>query len=475
MLNKIMQSTTKMEVQMTNKKNKKFDTVVMENVLRHLKKTFCQGENSTNNLQMIDIALIIASNKSLRKHYRKQLQKIINAIKKFGFTNPLLVDKQLRIIAGELRLLAAKELGMKQIPVIILEDLTDEEAEAIRILDNRIAEDSEWNYANLQEAIENLGKFDISFEDLGFETVDYDKIFLNSDSEESEVKNSEQETADWLDANIPKRANLWDLWRLGDNFILCANSLLQKAFEILMQGELAQIVITDPPYNCKVNGHVCGLGKVKHNEFAMASGEMTEAEFAEFISGFMQHLVKFSSDGSLHYIFMDWRNINILLNQGKKHYTELKDIAIWDKGQGGMGSMYRSQHEMIPIFKNGKAKHQNHIQLGKYGRYRTNVWDYPGVRAINPEALELLKFHPTPKNVAMLHSILLDASSKNDIVLDCFGGSGSTLLAAERCKRRARLIEIDPRYVDVCIYRWEKETGKTAKLVKNYEEIEYGE
>lgn len=459
---------------MTNKKNKKFDTDVMENVLRHLKKTFCQGENSSNNLQMIDIALIIASNKSLRKHYRKQLQKIINAIKKFGFTNPILVDKQLRIIAGELRLLAAKELGMKQIPVIILEDLTDEEAEAIRILDNRIAEDSEWNYENLKEAIENLGKFDISFEDLGFETVDYDKIFLNNDSEESEVKNSEQENADWLDANIPKRANLWDLWRLGDNFILCANSLLQKAFEILMQGELAQIVITDPPYNCKVNGHVCGLGKIKHNEFAMASGEMTEAEFAEFISGFMQHLVKFSSDGSLHYIFMDWRNINILLNQGKKHYTELKDIAIWDKTQGGMGLMYRSQHEMIPIFKNGKAKHQNHIQLGKYGRYRTNIWEYPGIRATNPASLELLKLHPTVKPVSMLHDILLDTSSKNDIVLDCFGGSGSTLLAAERCKRRARLIEIDPRYVDVCIYRWEKETGKTAKLVKNYEEIEYG-
>lgn len=242
-----------------------------------------------------------------------------------------------------------------------------------------------------------------------------------------------------------------------------------------MQGELAQIVITDPPYNCKVNGHVCGLGKIKHEEFAMASGEMTEAEFAEFISGFMQHLVKFSSDGSLHYIFMDWRNINILLNQGKKYYTELKDIAIWNKLSAGMGSLYRSQHEMIPIFKNGKAKHQNHIQLGKYGRYRSNVWDYPGVRATNPESLELLKFHPTPKNVAMLHSILLDASSKNDIVLDCFGGSGSTLLAAERCKRRARLIEIDPRYVDVCIYRWEKETGKTAKLVKNYKEIEDGE
>lgn len=459
---------------MSHKNNIKVDTDVMKNVLRHLKKTFCKGENSSNNLQMIDIALIIASNKSLRKHYRKQLQKIINAIKKFGFTNPLLVDKQLRLLAGELRLLAAKELGMKQIPVIILEDLTDEEAEAIRILDNRIAEDSEWNYANLQEAIENLGKFDISFEDLGFETVDYDKIFLNNDSEECEVKNSEQETADWLDANIPKKANLWDLWRLGDHFILCGNSLLQKAFEILMQGELAQIVITDPPYNCKVNGHVCGLGKIKHNEFAMASGEMTEAEFAEFISGFMQHLVKFSSDGSLHYIFMDWRNINILLNQGKKYYTELKDIAIWNKLSAGMGSLYRSQHEMIPIFKNGKAKHQNHIQLGKYGRYRSNVWDYPGIRVTNPASLELLKLHPTVKSTPLFHDILQDTSSKNDIVLDCFGGSGSTLLAAERCKRRARLIEIDPRYVDVFIYRWEKETGKTAKLVKNYEEIEDG-
>lgn len=460
---------------MSHKNNKKFDTDVMENVLRHLKKTLCQGENSSNNLQMIDIASIIARNKSLRKHSQKQLQKLINAIKKFGFTNPILIDKKLKIIAGELRLLAAKKLGFCQIPVIILDDLTDEEAEAIRILDNRIAEDSEWNYANLQEVIENLGKFDINFEDLGFETVDYDKIFLNDDSEESEVKNSEQENADWLDANIPPKANLWDLWRLGDHFILCGNSLLQKAFEILMQGELAQIVITDPPYNCKIKGHVCGSGKIKHNEFAMASGEMTEAEFAEFISGFMQHLVKFSSDGSLHYIFMDWRNINILLNQGKKYYTELKDIAIWNKLSAGMGSLYRSQHEMIPIFKNGKAKHQNHIQLGKYGRYRTNVWDYPGVRATNPESLELLKFHPTPKNVGMLHSILLDTSSKNDIVLDCFGGSGSTLLAAERSKRRARLIEIDPRYVDVCIYRWEKETGKTAKLVKNYKEIEDGE
>ena len=369
------------------------DTI--ENALRHFKKVVLEGKHPSSNLQMIDIALIIASNKSLRKHYQKQLQKIINAIKKFGFTNPILVDKQLRIIAGELRLLAAKKLGLRQIPVIILEDLTPEEADAIRILDNRIAEDGEWNFGNLKEEIEKLMKFDITFEDLGFDTVDYDEIFLINDSDENKIHNSDKEDESWLDANIPPKVKFGDLWRLGDHFVYCGDSLLARSFEILMQGELAQIVITDPPYNCKINGHVCGLGKTKHDEFAMASGEMTETEFAEFISKFMQNLIKFSIDGSLHYLFMDWAGLNTLLTQGKRHYTELKNIAVWNKLIGGMGALYRSQHEMIPIFKNGKAKHQNHIQHGKTGRYRTNVWDYPGERATNPASLELLKLHPT--------------------------------------------------------------------------------
>lgn len=443
--------------------------------MRHFRKIVLEGKKPTNNLQMIDINLIVLKLKSLRKHSKKQLQKLKNAINKVGYVNPVLLDEKHNIIAGELRLLAAKELGFTQIPAILLENLTEEETDAIRILDNRIAEDSEWNFANLKEEIEKLMKFDITFEDLGFDTVDYDEVFLINDSDESKVHNSDKEDESWFDANIPPKVKFGDLWRLGDHFVYCGDSLLVRSFEILMQGELAQILITDPPYNCKINGHVCGLGKTQHEEFAMASGEMTDAEFAEFISKFIQNLIKFSVDGSLHYMFMDWAGLNILLTAGKKYYTELKNIAIWNKGVGGMGAMYRSQHEMVPIFKNGKAKHQNHIQLGKYGRYRTNVWDYPGVRATNPASLELLKLHPTCKNVCMLHSILLDASSKNDIVLDCFGGSGSTLLAAERCKRRARLIEISPRYVDVTIFRWEKETGKTAKLIKNIVEVQHGE
>ena len=424
---------------------------------------------------MVDINSIILRDKSLRKHSKKQLQKLKNAIKKVGYTNPIIIDENQNIIAGELRLLAAKDLGFIQIPVIILENLTKEEADAIRILDNRIAEDGEWNFETLKDELEKLLKFDVTFEDLGFDTVDYDKIFLANDTDENKDHNSDKEDESWLDANVPARAKLGDLWRLGDHFVYCGDCLRAKSFEHLMQGELAQIIITDSPYNCKINGHVCGLGKTQHEEFAMASGEMTVLEFAEFISNFMQNLIKFSVDGSLHYLFMDWAGLNTLLTQGKKHYTELKNIAVWNKGVGGMGAMYRSQHEMVPIFKNGKAKHQNHIQLGKYGRYRTNVWDYPGVRATNPASLELLKLHPTSKSVPMLHNILLDASSKNDVVLDCFGGSGSTLLAAERCKRRARLIEINPRYVDVTIYRWEKETGKTAKLINNFAEVQDGE
>lgn len=443
--------------------------------MRHFEKMYINRREQTDNLQLIEISLIALKSKNLRKHSKKQLQKIKNAIQKVGYTNPILLDEKHNIIAGELRLLAMKELGFTQIPAIILENLTQEEADIIRILDNRIAEDSEWNYENLKEEIEKLMTFDITFEDLAFDTVDYDKIFFTDDSNENKVHNSDKEDDSWLDANIPKRAKVGDLWRLGDHFVFCGDCLLARSFEILMQGELAQIVITDPPYNCKIKGHVCGLGKTQHEEFAMASGEMTDSEFAKFISGFMQNLVNFSADGSLSYMFIDWAGLNTLLTQGKKYYTELKNIAIWNKGVGGMGTMYRSQHEMIPIFKNGKTKHQNHIQLGKNGRYRTNVWDYPGIRATNPASLELLKLHPTVKSISMLHDILLNTSSKNDIVLDCFGGSGSTLLAAERCKRRARLIEISPRYVDVIITRWEKETGKTAKVIKNVAEVQDGE
>lgn len=222
-------------------------------------------------------------------------------------------------------------------------------------------------------------------------------------------------------------------------------------------------------YNVPIAGHVCGLGKTKHEEFVMASGEMTPEEFeVNFVTPYMQNCIKFAQDGALHYHFIDWRSLGVFLNVGKNLYTELKNICVWVKSNGGgMGSLYRSQHEFACVFKSGKAPHVNNIELGKNGRYRTNVWQYPGVRANTPETLELLKLHPTCKPISMIQDILLDASNINDIVLDCFGGSGSTLIAASRCKRRARIIEINEKYCDVILWRWEKETGKKAKLIKN--------
>lgn len=443
---------------------------MLENVLRHFEQTIKEANTSSNNLKLISIYSLISSNKKFRKHSKKQLEKLKRSIKKFGFTMPIIVNENYEIIAGELRLQAAKDLKMESVPVIILDNVSEEEARAIRILDNRIAEDAEWDYSFLKEELDDLFKFSYELEDFGFETIDYDKIFIQNDPNEKQVHSGEDDDESWLDANIPKQAKLGDLWRLGDHFIICGDSLDEKVYVILMQGELAQIVVTDPPYNCPINKYVCGLGKIKHEEFAMASGEMTDAEFAQFLYKFMENVVKFSTDGSLSYIFMDWKGINTLINEALKLYHSMINLAVWNKGVGGMGGFLRSQHELVGIFKNGSGKHQNHIQLSKYGRYRTNVWDYPGVRAINPSSLELLKLHPTCKNTAMLQDILIDASMKNEIVLDCFGGSGSTLIAAERAKRRARLIELNPRYIDVTIWRWEQETGKKAKLIKNMEE-----
>jgi DNA modification methylase len=235
-------------------------------------------------------------------------------------------------------------------------------------------------------------------------------------------------------------------------------------FGQLMAGELAQMVITDPPYNVPIDGHVCGLGKVKHAEFAMASGEMSEAEFESFLSAALGNLAAFSRDGSIHYVFMDWRHIAEILAAGRSAYTELKNLVVWNKDNGGMGAFYRSKHELVFVFKKGRAKHINNFELGQHGRYRTNVWDYAGISSLGDGRAEQLAMHPTVKPVALIADAIRDCSKRGGIVLDAFGGSGTTLIAAEETGRKARLVEIDPRYADVTVRRWQKMTGKQALL-----------
>ena len=428
-----------------------------EDILRHFSK---ENRDVFNKIKIEDIKI---PNNLSKKHPKKQIKKLARIMKKCGFSTPILVDDEMVLISGYARILAAKELKMIYIPAVFLSNLTEEEANAIRLADNRIAEDAEWDDEFLLLELNSLLDVGFELEEIGFDTSDYDKLLHYAEDKSETHENEKEDLSSWADKNIPARVKFGDIYRLGDHILVCGDSRDMKFYKAIMLGETACIVLTDPPYNCKIQGFVC---KTKHKEFAMAAGEMTDNEFGNFLLTVMKNVESVSSPGCLSYYFIDWRQVRIMLNQGAEVYDSLYNILVWNKKVGGQGCGYRNQHELICVFKK-KGHHQNHIQLGAYGRYRTNVLDYEGVRATNPESLELLKYHSTSKPVGLLHDILLDSTSPNDIVLDVFGGSGATLLAAQRCGRRCRMIELDERYCDTIIYRWETETGKKATFIKN--------
>lgn len=417
-------------------------------------------------IEYVDISLLKRYERNAKIHTKQQVTKLVQSMKTFGVVTPILVDKEYEVIAGHGRLDALKELGYAKVPILKLEHLTESQVKAYRLADNRIAEDAEYDKQLLKIELEVLSLSDeFVITDTGFNIAEVDEIIIDDYATEQ----SEPDKADDINSliDITAKVKFGDLWALGNHKILCADALTRESYENLLKGEQASLIIIDAPYNVKINGHVGGKGKTKHNEFAMASGEMSDSEFEKFVKGFMNNLKGFSTDGSLHYLFIDWRGLKIFLNAGAEYYSSLKNICIWNKLHGGMGSFYRSQYEAVCIFKNGMASHINNVELGKNGRNRTNIWNHKGVSITNPKSLELLKLHPTVKPIGLLHEILLDASCVRDIVLDCFGGSGSTLLACERAKRKARVIEIEPHYCDITIARWENLTGKKAKFVKN--------
>ncbi len=256
-----------------------------------------------------------------------------------------------------------------------------------------------------------------------------------------------------------------DIWSLGPHSIYCGNALTEASYAVLMSGKKADLVFVDPPFNVRIDGHATGLGAVRHREFAMAAGEMDETEFIAFLTQACRLLARFSTDGALHFICIDWGHIFELLSAGRAVYQELKNMCVWAKDNAGMGSLYRSQHELVFVFKHGSASHRNNIQLGKHGRYRSNVWRYAGMNSIGRTTDEgnLLALHPTVKPVALVADAILDCCKRGDIVLDAFLGSGTTLMAAERVGRICHGMEIDPRYVDTAIRRWQKWTGQRAR------------
>ncbi len=420
-------------------------------------------EQVTTNIQYIPTENLNPYHNNAKKHPEKQVQQIAASIQQFGFINPIIVNSSKEIIAGHGRLEGAKVLKLKQVPVILVDHLTEAQVKAYRLADNQLTMNSGYDTELLRVELADLSSLDLDF-DLDITGFELPEIEFLLEGETSKDVDADDEA---IEDDVSKRASFGDVWQLGEHKLICGDSTKVETNQNLMGEELADVILTDPPYNVKISGHVCGNGKVKHEEFAMASGEMTDAEFAAFLEAFILHNIAFSRDGSLHYIFMDWRHIYDLLHAGQKHYTELKNICVWNKDNGGMGTMYRSKHELVALFKNGKDPHINNVQLGVFGRYRTNVWDYAGVNSFGKNQSDL-KMHPTVKPVTLLIDALRDSTHKGGIVLDSFGGSGSTLIACEKSGRKARLIEYSAHYCDVILHRWETLTGETA--VKIYSE-----
>jgi 16S rRNA G966 N2-methylase RsmD len=395
-----------------------------------------------------------------RTHTKKQIRQIADSITRFGFTNPVLVDEQSRIIAGHGRVEAATLLKIEQVPVRRTADLSEADRRAYIIADNRLAELAGWDNELLALEIGSILELDPEFglDMIGFDPAEIEALLAGIDG------SGPEEPAPEIDEKAPVITTLGDLWVLGDHRLICGDATSAEVLERLMAGDKAEMVFTDPPYNVPVNGHICGLGKVQHDEFVMASGEMTEAEFIAFLTAVMNNLAASSADGSIHFHCMDWRHMMEILIAGKAAYTELKNLIVWNKDNGGMGTFYRSKHELVFAFKNGTAAHINNFGLGQHGRYRTNVWDYAGINSLKAGRDEELAMHPTVKPVAMVADAIKDCSRRGGIVLDAFSGSGTTIIAAEQTGRRGCAVELDPRYVDVAVRRWQKLTGRQAVL-----------
>jgi len=420
------------------------------------------SDNRTIPAEYRPIDALTAPTRVLRQHKAKQITQIAASLRQFGFVNPVLITSTGEIIAGVGRWLAAKELGLGQVPVIRVEHLSPEQVRAYRIADNRLAELSSWDNETLKLELGELVTLDLDFEIevTGFEMAQIDNILLGV-SETGEASDAADDVPD-VDRDAPAIAQVGDLFLLGEHRLLCGNALDSQCWDQLMGGAKAAMSFQDAPYNVPVNGHVCGLGKVKHREFVMASGEMSEAEFTAFLTTNLELLSAHLIDGGIAALCMDWRHVFELLTAIRHVGLSLLNLCVWNKSNGGMGSLYRSKHELVLIVKKGSAPHINNVQLGKHGRYRTNVWDYAGVNAFGKNRMEDLASHPSVKPVALAADSIRDVTRRGDIVVDSFMGSGTTLLAAERTRRVAYGLELDPHYIDVAIRRWETFTGREA-------------
>jgi DNA modification methylase len=412
-------------------------------------------------INLIPLRDLKPSTRNARTHPKKQINQIANSMVAFGWTCPILIDEHGNIIAGVGRYLAAQQLGLKKVPVIVICGLSDAEQRALALADNKIAANSGWDRAvvaaELGELATLLPECSLDLEITGFAPAEFDALA-------ADLGDSEQDPADEPTqlALLPVSRKA-DFWLLGHHHLLCGDACDESNIRALMGRDRAAMVFADPPYNVRVCP-IVGRGKIKHREFAFGAGEMSPDEFTKFLEGCLSLAAQYSRAGSIHYVCMDWRHLGEALASGREVYSELKNLVVWAKTNAGQGSFYRSQHELILVFKNGDGPHQNNIELGRHGRSRSNVWSYAGVNSFRAGRLDELTIHPTVKPVALVADAMRDCSRRGDIILDPFMGSGTTILAADRVGRRGYGLEIDPLYVDAAIRRWQDFTKRDAIL-----------
>ena len=409
----------------------------------------------------LSIEQIKPNTNNTRTHSKKQIGRIAASIRELGFAAPVLVDESNVLIAGHGRLEAAKSLGMTSIPAIVIDGLSEAKKRALILADNRIALSAGWNRELLAIELSALPEFligeGLDIDLTGFEPAEIDALHADFGGAATDPADDVQD--DCLGG--PTVTQPADLWCLGKHRLLCGDARNPDDLARLLGGERAQMAFLDPPYNVEVR-KIVGRGKAKHREFAMASGEMSRDEFVDFLKAALGAAAKVSADGAVHFICMDWRHVEELVTSGRSTYGAMLNLIAWVKSNAGQGSFYRSQHELIGVFRVGMAPHLNTIELGRHGRNRSNVWNYAGANTFRAGRMDDLRAHPTVKPVAMIADAMKDCSRRNEIVIDSFCGSGATLLAAERVGRRGYGLEIDPRFVDVAIRRWQLDTGRDA-------------
>ncbi|WP_347265456.1 DNA methyltransferase [Nitrobacter sp.] len=396
--------------------------------------------------------------RNARTHPKRQIDQLRASIKEFGFTNPILIDPEGHIIAGHGRLQAARAMGIAEVPTIALSGLSEPQKRALRIADNKIALNAGWDLEILQQELGELASIDVDIDPTltGFSTGEIDVIIASAPDPDDEVIPPVLATP---------RTKLGDIWILGEHRVGCGDSrdaeFLQR---VIGDRKRVDAAFLDPPYNVRIGGHAVSAGS--HREFAMASGEMNEAEFRSFLADTLGAAASVSRDGAVHFVCMDWRHMDSVSAVGATVYGACLNLCVWNKSNAGMGSLYRSKHELVFVYRVGMAPHLNMVELGKHGRNRTNVWDYASVNSMRGSRREDLALHPTVKPTGLVADALKDVTRHGDLVLDLFLGSGTTLIAAERTGRCFRGLDIDPAYVDVAIERWSARTGLAPRLEK---------